>query len=217
MNYIIHYDRLIARASGRTLEGYREKHHITPRCLGGNDTQENIAVLTAREHYVAHQLLCKMHPGIGSLAIAATLMAKKGSGSRAYEWLRRRHATATAASKRGKGRQPFTLEWRQKLAAVLTAANRVRVWSPAQRARISETSKGRRHTPEARLRMSVARRGKPLAPGHAAKAAAQCADLRAVNLGSRHSAEHKAKISASLREAYRTGRRASRLRAHHHE
>lgn len=44
----------------RTLEGYTEKHHIIPRCLGGSNEQINIAVLTAREHYIAHLLLTKM-------------------------------------------------------------------------------------------------------------------------------------------------------------
>jgi hypothetical protein len=57
MNYKMHYERLISRAAGRKVDGYTEKHHITPRCMGGTDDKSNIAILTASEHFVAHQLL----------------------------------------------------------------------------------------------------------------------------------------------------------------
>lgn len=36
-----------------------EKHHITPRSLGGSDDLENIAVLTLKEHWICHRLLVK--------------------------------------------------------------------------------------------------------------------------------------------------------------
>lgn len=54
------YFQLMERSFTRTLEGYTEKHHIIPRCLGGSNERSNIAVLTAREHYIAHLLLTKM-------------------------------------------------------------------------------------------------------------------------------------------------------------
>ena len=42
--------------------GYTEKHHILPKCfkLGGLSDKENIVVFTAREHFIAHLLLCRM-------------------------------------------------------------------------------------------------------------------------------------------------------------
>lgn len=43
----------------RSLECYTEKHHIIPRSIGGKDSKENLVVLTAREHYIAHLLLTK--------------------------------------------------------------------------------------------------------------------------------------------------------------
>jgi HNH endonuclease. len=43
----------------RRLDCYIEKHHIVPRSMGGKDTKENLVVLTAREHYIAHLLLTK--------------------------------------------------------------------------------------------------------------------------------------------------------------
>lgn len=62
MNYKKHYDLPITRGKNRMLEGYVERHHIIPRCMGGTDDLENLVDLTPEEHYVAHQLLVKMNP-----------------------------------------------------------------------------------------------------------------------------------------------------------
>ena len=43
MNYQTIYNNLIDRATRRISEGYVEKHHIVPRCLGATST-------TALEH-----------------------------------------------------------------------------------------------------------------------------------------------------------------------
>ena len=64
MNYITIYNNLIQRASNRLLDGYKERHHIIPRCLGGNNTKENLVDLTPEEHYIAHLLLIKIYPEI---------------------------------------------------------------------------------------------------------------------------------------------------------
>ena len=58
------YSALIANASKRAWSRssapcYVECHHIVPRSLGGMDTPENLVMLTAREHFIAHRLLCK--------------------------------------------------------------------------------------------------------------------------------------------------------------
>ena len=54
------YYALIKKAQSRTeVEGYTEKHHIIPHCLGGVKRKHNLVVLTAREHFVAHCLLTR--------------------------------------------------------------------------------------------------------------------------------------------------------------
>lgn len=64
MNYQKHYDKLIKNAQERTtLIGYKELHHIIPRCMGGTDDNFNLVHLTLKEHYVAHHLLAKIHGG----------------------------------------------------------------------------------------------------------------------------------------------------------
>jgi hypothetical protein len=57
------YNQIIDRARTRTLDGYSESHHIIPESLGGPDTDENLAKLTAREHFICHWLLVKTTAG----------------------------------------------------------------------------------------------------------------------------------------------------------
>lgn len=64
MNYQRIYNQIIERAQSRgSVDGYCEKHHIVPKALGGLDISENLVELTAREHFVAHWLLARVHGG----------------------------------------------------------------------------------------------------------------------------------------------------------
>ena len=56
------YYNIIIKAQSRVLEDniYSEKHHIIPKSLGGNNRNDNLVRLTAREHFIAHWLLTKM-------------------------------------------------------------------------------------------------------------------------------------------------------------
>lgn len=56
--YFDWYNNLINKAKSESrvyISGIHEKHHIIPRCLGG----EEVVMLTFKEHYVAHHLLTK--------------------------------------------------------------------------------------------------------------------------------------------------------------
>lgn len=62
------YEHLILKAKVREsnpttvkLE-YKEKHHVLPKCMGGDDNPDNIVYLSHNEHVKAHVLLCKMYP-----------------------------------------------------------------------------------------------------------------------------------------------------------
>jgi ribosomal protein L24E len=101
MNYKLIYEQLVTRGQERPeLEGYKERHHIIPRCMGGSDEKENLVDLTAEEHYVAHQLLVKMHPENHLLVYAAHCLSKIttasknhwGASNKKYGWLRKRHS-----------------------------------------------------------------------------------------------------------------------------
>lgn len=91
MNYYSHYTLLIERAKIRTLDCYKESHHIIPKCLGGSDNPANLVDLTAREHYIAHILLAKIHGG--PLWHAVNLMGRlKKYSNRHYERARLEHS-----------------------------------------------------------------------------------------------------------------------------
>jgi len=70
MNYLKIYNDLIDRAKNRKLEGYKEKHHIVPKCLGGSRNKDNLVELTPKEHFLAHQLLVKIYPKNKSIICA---------------------------------------------------------------------------------------------------------------------------------------------------
>jgi hypothetical protein len=95
MKYDKIYDDLIERARGRLIEGYVEKHHIVPKCMGGSDDASNLVSLTPEEHYIAHQLLVKIHPTHYGLLNAAIAMTRQGtyvirSKNKMYGWLKRK-------------------------------------------------------------------------------------------------------------------------------
>ena len=95
MHYKLLYERLVQRCLERdnSSECYIERHHIIPRCMGGGDEKENLVEMTPEEHYVAHQLLVKIHPGNHSLVKAVhcmTLLSNcPGRNNKAYGWIKR--------------------------------------------------------------------------------------------------------------------------------
>lgn len=88
MDYKKHYNLLINRAIFRKIDGYIERHHIIPRCIGGSDEEENIVKLTPEEHFIAHQLLAKIYPQNIGLIFAALMMANRVTNKN-YGWIRR--------------------------------------------------------------------------------------------------------------------------------
>lgn len=88
MDYEKIYQNLIDRAKAReTPSGYIENHHIIPKCIGGNDNDSNLVLLTLREHFLAHLLLHKMYPGNKSILTAYWFMSNRGNfqSGRLYE------------------------------------------------------------------------------------------------------------------------------------
>jgi hypothetical protein len=58
------YYRIIENAKSRVDSyGYTERHHIIPRSLGGKNNVDNLANLTAKEHFICHRLLTKITEG----------------------------------------------------------------------------------------------------------------------------------------------------------
>ena len=115
MNYKLIYNSLIARAQQRlVITGYTEKHHIIPRCMGGDNTKNNLVTLTAREHFIAHLLLIKIYPENRKLVHAAYMMTVSSKNqvrsNRLYEWVRMKHSSA-AKQRTGDKNGSFGKRW----------------------------------------------------------------------------------------------------------
>ena len=111
MNYQKIYQQLINRAKSRSLECYTETHHIIPRCLGGTDDISNLVDLTPEEHYVAHQLLVKIHNGNEKMLYAAVMMCSNRINNKLYGWLRRRLSDRQSKAMAGSGNNMFNKRW----------------------------------------------------------------------------------------------------------
>ncbi|MBR8182098.1 hypothetical protein KDW54_06755 [Burkholderia ambifaria] len=145
MNYQKIYDRLMARAVGRSIDGYTESHHVVPRCMGGTDATANLVRLTPEEHYVAHQLLVRIYPVERGLVFAMMSMCWDRHGDRLnnkmFGWVRRRVAEAIRLQKTGVACPPWVAE-------KIRAANKGKPVPQERREKHSKALKGRAHTPE---------------------------------------------------------------------
>lgn len=74
MHYKTRYDKLISHYQLNPTDGMVEKHHIIPKCMGGDDTITNLVLLPTRAHFIAHYLLHKAYPENRSLAHAFAMM-----------------------------------------------------------------------------------------------------------------------------------------------
>jgi len=102
MNYKQIHDSIISQAQERATSkkeanlvlGYSEAHHILPKCMGGTNDKANIVHLSAREHFVIHQLLVKIYPLEPKLLYACfrLLYDKKGNrtNGKKYEALKKK-------------------------------------------------------------------------------------------------------------------------------
>lgn len=125
MNYSKVYDAFIASKSNRVLDGYFETHHITPKSLGGSNDKSNLIKLTAKEHFLAHRLLAKIHGG--KMWAALSYMTRRGVTSakgvkitsRVYDLARKKDAEYKSVKYSGENNpfygKTFTPEQLEKL------------------------------------------------------------------------------------------------------
>jgi hypothetical protein len=152
MNYYKIYNQLTTRAKVEEQDrlllknkgNYFESHHILPRCMQGTDSKDNIAILTAREHFLAHWLLCRIYPDNNKIAHAFWMMCNWKSNkqyrvvpnSRIYQ--ESKEIIAKITSKRFKG---CTVPDERKI-------------------KISNTLKGRKRPIEVGLKISASQKGR---------------------------------------------------------
>lgn len=137
MDYLNIYNQLVTfRKKHPSEEEYTETHHIVPLCMGGDNSKDNLVVLSAREHFLAHHLLYK-HYRLPRLAHAWFAMLR-GTKSQYRDFTSRQYSAAKKAhseamKKRMNENHPFlgkkhTKEAREKI----SKANKGRVKSPEE-------------------------------------------------------------------------------------
>lgn len=108
MNYTKLYNKLITKYQNIISLEKTEKHHIIPLCMGGSNTKENLVSLPFKAHYVAHHLLCKMHPNnpklfyAFSMMVASTKKHCRNLSARMYELARKATAGRTLSEEHRK-------------------------------------------------------------------------------------------------------------------
>jgi hypothetical protein len=100
MDYEKIYNQLIERARSENRQKgcgiYFERHHAIPKCLGGSNDKINLVLLTAREHFLAHKLLCEIYPNHAKLkyALWAMINLNNSNQSRLYKITSREYQLA---------------------------------------------------------------------------------------------------------------------------
>jgi len=165
------YNSIITIAKNRITEGYIEKHHVIPKSLGGSNDKENLVDLTAREHFICHWLLVKIHSGEAKSKMIYALNGMKRNGkftqryetkitSRVYENLKKEFSIVHSATMKGRPAHnkgvPATEEQREKnRQAALTRKPQTK----EQREKQAQKTRGQKRTPEQIARMKASMLG----------------------------------------------------------
>jgi hypothetical protein len=144
VNYAKIYNQIINRALDsnrlKNTDIYFESHHIIPKSLGGTNDSNNLVLLTAREHFIAHKLLCEIYPGNNKLKYGLWAMMNLNNNnqqrtykisSREYDMIRAEYSKLMSLPKSEKHKQnisnAWTIERRQQASKLLSEKNKLRV------------------------------------------------------------------------------------------
>lgn len=121
MDYQNIHNQLIEKRKANPANGYTETHHIIPRSLGGIDGHDNLVVLTAREHFLAHLLLVKIHENTQNfykmvkafhmMLVCSSDNQQRHITSRKFEELRKLFSVAKSAEQTGSGNSQYGTVW----------------------------------------------------------------------------------------------------------
>jgi predicted SprT family Zn-dependent metalloprotease len=184
------YASITNNAKQRITIEYVETHHIIPHSLGGSNDASNLVNLTAREHFICHWLLTKMHTSEARAKMINALYMMRAESpsqkrykskitSRIYKTLREEYAAYISklntgriqppeekakqlATQIGRKRAPFSDEWKENLSKNHKSKTGYDCsLSEETKKKISEKAKGRTQTAETIERRVEKLRGVP--------------------------------------------------------
>lgn len=152
------YIKFIDSLKSQVVEGYSEKHHIIPKSLGGTDSKDNLIILTARQHYVAHWILARALGG--SAARAFFMMSNFGrygkTNSKTYDIAREEYSKLASEQMQGRIMPPVSDATKEKQ----RQAKLGRKLSPEHIEKVRLASTGRFVSEETKRKVSEAKKGK---------------------------------------------------------
>ena len=107
------YDNIILNSKNqfrkKSKKEYFEKHHIIPKSFGGSNLEENLVLLTPREHFICHLLLVKMcilKSHTVKMIYALDYMTRKtrtckGFDSKYYDYIKKLNSKTRSENMRG--------------------------------------------------------------------------------------------------------------------
>ena len=171
------YTGIIENARARIIHGYKETHHIIPRSLGGTDDTTNLVDLTAREHFICHWLLVKLHTGTARHKMVYALNGMKRNGkdnqryqtpitSRVYENLKIEFSLVHSQTMKGRKAHNKGKSMSEEQKAKIRATKAANPYKPTAEAISKRLTKvvGRKCTEETKLKMSRSAKGKLKGP-----------------------------------------------------
>jgi hypothetical protein len=157
MDYQKTYEKLINNAKiqsrKKSKKYYYEKHHIIPKCLNGTNEKENLVLLTAKEHFIAHKLLTKIYKGNKKINHAFHLMSfmnkrKYEISAKDYDYVIKiiKHTPISDETRTKLKNIKHTKEWNEKISKTL----KNHIVTKETREKISISNKGKICTEESR-------------------------------------------------------------------
>lgn len=180
------YFKIIDKAKSENRDkkiAYYERHHIIPKSFICDDSDENLVLLTAREHFICHKLLTKCTLGEYRKKMFCALWAfnrksknqqRRIINSRDYEYARKNISKIFSENRKGKpSGYSLSVEQREKISQSLkgkpksekTKQQMKESWKKRGPRTIehckalSEASKGKIISTETRKKMSAAKKG----------------------------------------------------------
>ena len=137
---------------------YYEKHHIIPMCLSGSNHKDNLVLLTAKEHFIAHRILYKIYPEDKNIALAFWGMCNQKNkkikryipSSRSYEEARLAFLKNNTGDNNPKGF--LGKKHSEKTRLIQSMSNKGKIYSEETREKIRITKIGRKYSEEVNLK-----------------------------------------------------------------